>query len=103
MVSRTWLIRTVAMMFLLVFLVGCAGRVPGTAVWTQVPQATPTTWDYGYPAGALLGRVVVVSETDYVAYGCPTPGVVGSVTFTTLAQAESFVATSCANVNKIRN
>ena len=71
----------------------CAGKVPGTPAWTQPAE---NSWDYGFPTGALLGRVVLIDDT-FSSYGCNGQNKTG---FASLAAAEQFVESSCANVNQ---
>jgi hypothetical protein len=82
----------------LLLLCGCAGRVAGTASWVplapQPPSQTPTQWDYQFPTGPLLGRVVLANGV-YVAYGCNGY----SATSDNLQTAQQGVITSCANAN----
>jgi len=77
---------------LVVILFGCAGKVPGTPVWIQT---TANEWQYVLSVGPILGTVKNIPGIGYVANGCNK-----SSTLTNLADAESFVASACANVNK---
>lgn len=82
--------------FLAILLSSCAGRVPGNAVWTTPANQTPPQYDYGFPTGPLIGRVVQNPDGTWKTYGCNGE----SSTQPTLSQAEQVVATSCANANK---
>jgi hypothetical protein len=75
-------------------LAGCAGVPPGALHWNAVPPAPAATTDYFLKKGtAPVGRVAVIRNGTFDAYGCPSGQLIGN--FPTLDAAQSAVLKAC--------
>jgi hypothetical protein len=74
-------------------LCGCAGKSPSQKIWTQT---APTEWEYTIST-VPLGTVHEAAVDTFDASGCNK----SQGPFGTLAGAEQFVETACADVNQV--